>query len=128
MDNLPVVSKPSKFFTFGQNNSGGGFVVDGDVSHYVIIEAHNAEEANELAEEVGIYFNGCDDGTDCSCCGDRWGRTWDSEGKITPEIYGEPVGQKSPGMFSKVGDIFCYVYYLDGTIAEHRNNGDDLLV
>jgi hypothetical protein len=36
------------------------------------IEAESAEHADEKAAEIGIYFNGCDDGRDCPCCGDRW--------------------------------------------------------
>lgn len=38
----------------------------------VYIEAENAEEANEKALQIGIYFNGVEDGIDCPCCGDRW--------------------------------------------------------
>ena len=117
-----AVAKSSTFFTFHQNNSGGDFIVDGDVSYYVVVEAHNAEEANERAEKIGIYFDGCADGTDCPCCGDRWGRAWKNEGTNTPQIDGEIVSQKSPGVFSRIEGIFCYVYYLDGTITEHHNN------
>ena len=81
------------FYTFSQNNSGGGFVVNDNVAEYVIIEADSCEEADDKAEEIGIYFNGCDDGQDCSCCGDRWySQSVFSEATKKPEIYGEPVG------------------------------------
>lgn len=62
----------SKFYTFRQNNSGGAFDYDENLANEVVIEANNAREANSLAKGLGIYFNGCDVGTDCECCGDRW--------------------------------------------------------
>jgi len=86
-----------KWFTFRQNNSGGNFIVDNDVDAYVIVQAHNADEANQLAQRIGIYFNGVDDGIDCECCGDRWDKAWvtegteGTEGTDEPMVYGEPV-------------------------------------
>lgn len=64
----------TKYFEFNQNNSGGSFEVDekAGIGHSVIIEANNAIHANAIAENIGIYFNGCDSGSDCPCCGDRW--------------------------------------------------------
>ena len=38
----------TKFFTFNQNNSGGYFIINDDVAHYLIIEAQNAEEAIDM--------------------------------------------------------------------------------
>jgi len=80
------------FYTFKQNNSGGSFDVDENVCHAVIIEALNMEHACARAENIGIYFNGVEDGMDCSCCGDRWSVPWD-EGSDTPMIYGEPASE-----------------------------------
>ena len=60
------------FYTYSQNNSGGSFVNDDKVCHYVIVEADNSKDANDIAEYNGIYFNGCDDDIDCPCCGARW--------------------------------------------------------
>lgn len=63
------------FYQFTQNNPGGKTIVDKAVGHKVVIEANDAEEANELAgRKVGIYFDGCEIGLDCNCCGDRWYR------------------------------------------------------
>ena len=76
-----------KFFTFHQNNSFGRYVTDAKVTFNVIIEAGNASHAKMLAEQIGIYFNGCRDGRDCPCCGDRWYEPWD-EGDDVPNIYG----------------------------------------
>ena len=60
------------FYCFSQNNSYGELHEDGDVQAHVIIEANSVEGANDRAERIGIYFNGIENGLDCSCCGDRW--------------------------------------------------------
>lgn len=76
------------FFTFDQNNSGGYYVG----THYIIIEADNAEEANERAQsEAGIYFDGVSTGDDCPCCGDRWYRVYENADTDVPTVYGEQV-------------------------------------
>lgn len=59
-------------YKFDQNNSGGSFVVDDVLTHRVIIEALTEKDAISKAEDLGIYFNGVDEGIDCPCCGDRW--------------------------------------------------------
>lgn len=64
-----------KFYEFSQNNSGGSFHVDGRLCHRVFIEANSQDEADEIAESIGIYFDGVEKGIDCSCCGDRWNRS-----------------------------------------------------
>ena len=64
------------FFHFNQNNSGGFFDIDDNVRQCVIIEADNADHANDIAREIGIYFNGISRGRDCECCGDRWYPVW----------------------------------------------------
>jgi hypothetical protein len=60
------------FYELDQNNSGGSFVVDENLCHRLVIEADNEEEAINIAERLGCYWNGCDEGIDCDCCGDRW--------------------------------------------------------
>lgn len=81
------------YWTFDQNNSGGSFVFDErrGLTHYVVIEADSREEAISRAEDIGIYFNGCSDGRDCSCCGDRWHTPWNEAGDDAPEVYGQNV-------------------------------------
>jgi len=61
-----------KLFHYHQNNSGGYFDIDDDLTKNVIIEASNKDEANDIAKRIGIYFNGVINGFDCECCGDRW--------------------------------------------------------
>lgn len=74
------------FYTFYQNNSGGYF----EGPTMVIIEAHSADEANEIAEErAGIYFDGVALGRDCWCCGDRWYRVHHGEDVLDPETISE---------------------------------------
>ena len=57
------------FYHFHQNNSGGFLV---GPACEVFIEANTAAEANAIALENGLYFDGCAKGMDCDCCGDRW--------------------------------------------------------
>jgi hypothetical protein len=84
-----------KWFQYTQNNSGGSFDVGEKVSHYVLIQAPTASQADSIAEAiVGIYFNGVEDGTDCECCGDRWNGTW-SDGDNEPLVYGKPLSVHS---------------------------------
>jgi hypothetical protein len=82
------VEKNTKFFTFHQNNSGGILHLP---AKNVIVEAVDKEEANEIAQENGVYFNGCNTGADCSCCGDRWYPASDYDANDTPQIYGEEL-------------------------------------
>ncbi len=106
---------PLKFFCFHQNNSGGMFVVNKKVTHYVIVEAADAAHANVLAQGLGIYFNGCNDGTDCECCGDRWYPV-DGAGDPSPMIYREPADKAAKdSWFASPGSPVCYIYHFDGT-------------
>jgi hypothetical protein len=81
----------TRFFFYDQNNTGGSFDVDENVAEYVIIEAFDVEHANQRAQEIGIYFDGCAKGLDCDCCGDRWYPPWDGEGYETEDEAMERV-------------------------------------
>ena len=84
------------FFQYRQNNSGGQFT--GPAIH-VIIEADSADEADQRAvNEAGLYFDGCAQDIDCSCCGDRWHRAWD-DGDDEPRVYDEPWLEYKPTGF-----------------------------
>jgi hypothetical protein len=74
------------FYCFSQNNSGGHF---SGPAQYVLIEATTASDANEMAEEFGLYFDGVAAGRDCECCGSRWYRASRDDGSAAPAIYGE---------------------------------------
>ena len=69
----------TKFYEISQNNSGGSFVTNDKLCHRLFIEAESSDEATIIAENLGCYWDGCDTGIDCSCCGDRWHRPWDSD-------------------------------------------------
>ncbi|WP_425203735.1 DUF7296 family protein [Priestia megaterium] len=101
----------TKFYNFSQCNSGGYFDDDENVCEEVIIEANNHQHANEIAQKIGIYFNGCSTGKDCSCCGDRWDEVDEDDGKNEPMIYKTPVYKVKRQTFRDK----CYVYYLNGT-------------
>lgn len=97
------------FYTYRQNNSGGNFHIkptDG-ICEYVIIEANSADDANERAEDIGLYFDGCRSGYDCKCCGDRWHSADEYEATEQPERYGNLVEEKEGHNIA--------VHYLDGT-------------
>lgn len=75
------------YYTFRQNNSFGTWK---GPAKFVIVEAADVNQASSRAEEVGVYFDGCDSGMDCPCCGDRWSTPYE-DGTETPMIYGEPI-------------------------------------
>lgn len=99
-----------KFYTYYQNNSGGGFITNNDVKEYVIIEAHSSEQANDIAENIGIYFDGMLSGEDCSCCGSRWNEQYADNGDPEPMVFDTPVHEAEGGLFTKE----CIIHYLNG--------------
>lgn len=108
------------FYTFSQNNSGGSFVQDENISHYVIIEANSAEEANRLAERKGLYFDGYGD---CSCCGNRWSEAWYDEGDDVPTIYGESVSEYV-AIRAWMDEYETVVHYLSGEVEYYSAKGE----
>lgn len=119
-----VVAK-GKFYHYRQNNSGGAFEFDHDkgISVNVIIQASSAEEADEKAGEIGLYFDGVESGRDCGCCGDRWGGCC-GPGEQLPSIYSAPVEEyylasdgSRPYRWTPKGEADCYVHYSDGSVV-----------
>lgn len=102
------------FYEFRQNNSGGSLV---DNLLAVIVEADSAAEANSIAEDrTPVYFNGCDEGMDCPCCGDRWYECWENDGTELPAQYSETDQSKwNPGIW-EAGSVTVDIYYKDGRI------------
>lgn len=110
----------SKFFTFNQNNSGGSFDSNDSVAEYVIIEADSPKEANRIAEDIGIYFDGVSQDLDCACCGDRWYAQWsDEDGSDQPMIY-DKNPQEYRSVFSTADRPYCHVYYKDGVKKSYK--------
>lgn len=75
----------TQYYTFVQTPVRGRY----EIAPWVIIEARNPGEANTLAMELGVYFDGCRSGQDCLCCGDRWTRVTDCQARPRPAIYGD---------------------------------------
>ena len=108
------------FYLFSQNNSGGFFEVNDKVCHFVIIEADDYRFANIIAEDIGIYFDGCENDTDCPCCGDRWDRVDSYDGKDQPMIYSIIPEDFSDCWTSNSDDVYCRVYYKNGEVKEFK--------
>ena len=105
------------FFPFHQNNSGGEFKINNDVTIIVVIEADNWREANYKAEEIGIYFDE-NYKIDCKCCGNRWEKLDEfSHSSDTPENrYGDKIGEDHNGsMWVKDNSQpYAIVYFKNG--------------
>lgn len=102
----------TKFYTYNQNNSGGSFIKKQEqgIDTIVIIEATSPSHADSIAEDKGIYFDGCSNGRDCNCCGDRWYKA--DEGYDVPSFYDTPITEVEEGFFRQG----AFVHYLDGRI------------
>lgn len=109
---IPAATAP-KFFLFDQNNSGGLYELNDSLTHYVFIEAASANEANAIAESIGIEF-----GVGCPCCGDRWNPVFDDDGMVSPLIYNRSVEQYDFNWSITAGDTYCRIYYLSGIVKE----------
>lgn len=112
------------FYTYAQNNSGGQFVYEScGISHFVIIEAPDADTADRRAEILGLYFDGVDKGLDCSCCGSRWYKQWGDEGTQEPLIYGRSPLEylEQPEAKLQMGkDPEGYIHYEDRRVVALR--------
>lgn len=128
LKSIETVTKEVVWFEYRQNNSGGSFQIDNDVSIYVLIQAEDRVSANRKAEEVGIYFNGVSDGRDCDCCGDRWSEPWDEleefsvyswtgkggSRKIYDNVLDYAQALADGDMWAKKGKPSVIVYFING--------------
>jgi hypothetical protein len=64
------------FYRFNQNNSGGYIITDDEsgIGDYVFIFANSFSQANEKAEEIGMFNLPY-----CDCCGVRFYSLWGYE-------------------------------------------------
>lgn len=93
------------FYTLVQNNSGGYFIVNDNVSEFVIIEANSVVEAIKRAKNITRDYMSY-----CSCCGERWEYDFEiNDGFPKPSIWDEPI---------KEGDGGIRIHYLDGRIEK----------
>jgi len=105
------------FYEFMQNNSGGSFDIDEEkgITHHVVIEADDKDNAVFKAEQIGLYFDGVGYGADCYCCGDRWNSEPYCE-STKPTYYGEELtvdNFKKQTKWMKSGFELC-IHYADG--------------
>lgn len=109
------IGKP-KFYEFRQNNSGGSFHVNENVTHFVFVEAYNGEDANSRAKQHGIYFNSS---YDCPCCGPRWESIddrWDDYYQSIEEVYKRMNDYlRDYGGWMKADEPEAYIYFIDGS-------------
>jgi hypothetical protein len=98
-----------KWFLYHQNNPSGVFH---GPAYHVYVQAISERVANAMAEDAGLYFNGCADGKDCSCCGDRWSTPYRSynEEPAPPSSYDSWESR----CIAEAGAYALYLY-ADGT-------------
>lgn len=84
-----------KWFTYDQNNSGGFFIDNDQVSHLICIQANTAEEANAKAQNIVTYYSDF-----CECCGERWYICErEGDGADVPSQYGKPLADQDPVIY-----------------------------
>ena len=112
-----------KWFEFGQNNSGGSFVVTSELCHRVWIQAPNDVAALAKALDLGVYLHGVRDGIDCGCCGDRWHEPY--RPTEFPMDYGSGLTFSGPEEYAQyLADKYGWtapdarLYYADGRVTE----------
>lgn len=108
------------FYTFRQNNSRGVFDRDAHVDEFVIVEGDTIEQVTDRAQDIGVYFNGCDRGLDCDCCGDRWYAPYEGDDELdeVPSTYGQPL-KKIKSKRTKGCNVI--IHYADGKVMYGTN-------
>lgn len=118
----------TKFYDFDQNNSGGSFITNDKLCWKLFIEAETYDEAVNKAEELGCYWDGVEEGIDCSCCGDRWYKPY---GAISfPYKFGKNLSFENIHSYAQyLANEYGFwtspsvrIYYLDGTVEEIFSN------
>lgn len=97
-----------KWWVFDQNNSGGYFIQNDDVDHYVAIQAINVQHAKQRAEDIFDDYSEF-----CHCCGERW-YLWgvdEEDGKAVPHVYDTPYTEVEPRRYRQN----IILHYVDGT-------------
>ncbi|MNB81421.1 hypothetical protein D3C75_282030 [compost metagenome] len=91
----------TNYFHFRQNNSGGYFIVNDDVAINLIVEAMNANDAEQRMYDITADYSQY-----CSCCGERWS-SWidDEDGTTEPTIYGRKLDERSESII---------IHHIDG--------------
>lgn len=103
----------TKFYPFHQNNSGGYYILNNDVQHYVIIEGYDLWQIESKANQVFHDYR-----VHCECCGERWDDDWIHERYLTDEpmineesVYNYNIDEHS---WDRREEAKVIIYYLDG--------------
>ena len=99
------------WWRFHQNNSGGFWDVDANVSHDVFIQ-DVSEEAAVARLEVII----ADASFSCPCCGERWSTSWPDAPTDEPMQYDTPIEMYTENGWGSesTGKYRCHFY--DGRV------------
>ena len=84
-----------KWYTIDQNNSGGYFIQNDDVSQYVSVQAESEELALERLYEITEDYSEY-----CDCCGERWS-FYGIEVGDSPTYYEESLFSSKPSPYRK---------------------------
>lgn len=124
---MPSHVVQTKYYVFNQNNSGGGFDIDATrgIGEKVVIEAINYLDANDRAQRIGIYFDGCADGRDCSCCGDRWSPLWGEDTYSTIDVNNPEEIKKQFNDWGWTKRQHLFIHTLDGEIIKITKDTDN---
>jgi len=89
MSRIAKFPKDVPYYVFNQSPQGDWQpVLQHDAITFAVnVQADNAEQANRIAEKIGVYFDGVKNEIDCPCCGDRWSRVKDSSYYYTHSLY-----------------------------------------
>jgi hypothetical protein len=103
-----AMNEELKWYTTDQNNSGGYWIENEDVAHYVSVQAKNVAEAKEKFEHITAGYSQY-----CECCGERWSYDYleESDGHKVPSYYNQPLNE----LKNVWNDTHVVFYFADGT-------------
>ncbi len=102
-----------KWYHFGQNNSGGRFIINEDLAEDVLIQGKDVNSVLYKAHELMDASNA----NSCECCGDRWDFYIDAaDAKDFPTMYDIPITEMEPSHYRTSARL----HYADGTIEAYQ--------
>ena len=100
------------WYVLRQNNSRGKWI-----GPLVLgVEADGEDKAAEIASRHGVYFNGCETGADCPCCGDRWSLPFEVADE--PMTYDQPVRTRKYSLVMYRGLVPYVLVHADGRVEQ----------
>jgi len=112
------------FFEYHQTPINGEYVSDSRLCAHVLIEAQSCEEANRIAESLGMCFSNNDDDYTEPC---RWERCyyeivfpskWDNLTFYNPEDYSNFIFERRRRVGIKLSGPHSRIHYKGGRIRE----------